>query len=195
MFYSITDGGWRRAHDRTRAAIISLSVYAWLESNCRWMLSSARVDGCHFSWQAIIPVPVFLVPFIPALSPCLSREKSVSVISDIYIALIAAGERMHGIEIQGYIRRVDDSSASGNWGFVFINCFRCHCPSPTLSERLLFCLPLWLALIQAPLLSSGLKDIYEPDCCYHFSETSPVWKIWVEKCFHCQYGVFSLPCS
>lgn len=78
------------------------------------------------------------------LSLTTSREKSVSLISDIYLALIAAGERMHSIEMQVSIRRVDNLSASGNSGIVFINCFccHCHCPSPTLSELLLFCLPL-----------------------------------------------------
>lgn len=139
----MVDGG---GHMTTSAAIVSLSssVYAWLESNCEWTLNSARVDRCHFSWQAIIPVPVFLVHFILARSLTTSREKSVSLISDIYLALIAAGEHMHSIEMQVSIRRVDNSSASGNSGIVFINCFccHCHCLSPTLSELLLFCLAL-----------------------------------------------------
>lgn len=82
--------------------------------------------------------------------------------------MMAAGESMHSIARQGHIRRVDHSKASGNWGFVFINCFRRH----SFLESLSHSLPLSLSIIQT-LLTSGLKDKYVADCCYHFflSET------------------------
>lgn len=68
------------------------SICARLDSNRRWIWGSATSDGCHSSWQAIIPVPVFLVPF----SPSLSREKSV-MISDIYSHDGSCGEHAYSI--------------------------------------------------------------------------------------------------
>lgn len=87
----MVDGGGHM----TSAAIVSLSssVYAWLESNCEWTLNSARVDRCHFSWQAIVPVPVFLVPFILALSHYLSRE--ISWLDKWYIFSLDSSWRAH----------------------------------------------------------------------------------------------------
>lgn len=52
----------------------------------------------------------------PLLHVCLSGEKSASVISDIYSC---DGSRKG----ESHIRAAGNSKASGNWSFVFINCF------------------------------------------------------------------------
>lgn len=82
---------------------------------------------CH--WQAIISAPVvffpsffwptffFVFPFLPVY---LSGEKSSSVISDIYSCDCSPKGESH-------IRAAGNSKASGNWSFVFINCFPRWC--------------------------------------------------------------------
>ena len=80
---------------------------------------------------------------------------------------MAAGESMHSIARQGHIRRVDNSKASGNRGFVFINWFR--------RRRLILTRSASVSLsYKTALLSSGLKDKYVDECCYHFSLKHPV---------------------
>lgn len=143
MFYIITDGGWRRTHDKRsyRLPFLLCICMAGIQLNEHWT-QLELIDAIFLGKQSYLCQYFLSLLFLLSLTT--SREESVGLISDIYLALIAAGERMHSIEMQVSIRRVDNSSASGNSGIVFINCFccHCHCPSPTLSELLLFCLPL-----------------------------------------------------
>lgn len=77
--------------DRLAAAPPPLtSRYARPAAYRKWIWSSANADGCHLSWQAIIPAPGFFVPsYFLSLLASWKREregekKSVGAISDIY---------------------------------------------------------------------------------------------------------------
>lgn len=88
-----------------------------MDAICHWRaVTSAPVV---FSFSFFLVTSFFLLLFFimfPLLPACLSGEKSASVISDIYSC---DGSRKG----ESHIRAAGNSKASGNWSFVFINCF------------------------------------------------------------------------
>lgn len=82
---------------------------------------------------------------------------------------MAAGENMHSIARRGHIRGVDGSKASGNWGFICINCIRC---CSLLSVSLSPCRCFYA--VQTRLLTSCVQEKYVGDCWYHHTVKCPV---------------------
>lgn len=133
-----------------------LPVYAWLGSNCEYGAQLKLMDAICLGKQSYLH-QYFWIPLLSLfLSALLSREKSVSVISDIYSHDGSWGEHAQhskGRDISGVwtIQRHQGIEA-----FVFINCFRRHCLSHSLPSLCLFLS-----------FNFDLKDKYVYDFCHH----------------------------